>query len=141
MAKKFFYVSAGLLLLALTYHLGARSATAQGSTQAFGAIESANAVVTTGAMLHGVHLNAITGIDSPPTSILLPHPGTVIAATASVSSSTPSSIGLAFVIYEDGSLWHYRSETGWVLVTSMIGGGPTAGSPTTWGRVKAEYRK
>ena len=31
MAKKFFYVCAGLFLLALTYHLGARSATAQSS--------------------------------------------------------------------------------------------------------------
>ena len=29
MAKKFFYVTAGMLMLALTYHLGARSATAQ----------------------------------------------------------------------------------------------------------------
>ena len=29
MAKKFFYVCAGLILLALTYQLGARSATAQ----------------------------------------------------------------------------------------------------------------
>jgi hypothetical protein len=29
MARKFFYVCAGLFLLTLTYHLGARSATAQ----------------------------------------------------------------------------------------------------------------
>lgn len=29
MAKRFFYVCAGLFLLALSYHLGARSATAQ----------------------------------------------------------------------------------------------------------------
>lgn len=32
MARKFFYVSAGMLMLAFTYHLGARNAAAYGST-------------------------------------------------------------------------------------------------------------
>ena len=32
MAKKFFYVCAGLLMLALTYHLGAQSAGAQAAS-------------------------------------------------------------------------------------------------------------
>lgn len=33
MAKRFFYVCAGILLLALAYHLGAQSATAQAGAQ------------------------------------------------------------------------------------------------------------
>ena len=32
MAKRFFYVCAGILCLAFAYHLGARNATAQGQT-------------------------------------------------------------------------------------------------------------
>jgi len=35
LAKRFFYVSAALFLLALTYHLGAKSATAQVGTTGF----------------------------------------------------------------------------------------------------------
>lgn len=67
--------------------------------------------------------------------------GTVIAATATVSSNTPAAIPYAFIIYEDGSLWHYRSEAGWVYVTSMTGEAPTESAATTWGKVKADYRK
>jgi hypothetical protein len=33
MAKRFFYLSAGILCLAFAYHLGATSATAQGTTR------------------------------------------------------------------------------------------------------------
>ena len=36
MAKRFFYVSAALLMLAATYHIGARSAQAQAGATGFG---------------------------------------------------------------------------------------------------------
>jgi len=47
MAKKFFYVCAGLLMLALSYHLGAQSVLAQVGVSAFGfgVNSSSNAVV------------------------------------------------------------------------------------------------
>jgi hypothetical protein len=38
MAKRFFYVCAGIFLLALTYHLGARSAGAQASGSILGIV-------------------------------------------------------------------------------------------------------
>lgn len=41
MAKRFFYVCAGLFLLALSYHLGARSATAQAPSNSVVGIETA----------------------------------------------------------------------------------------------------
>ena len=40
-AKRFFYVSAALFLLALTYHLGARTATAQAPANSVVAAEVA----------------------------------------------------------------------------------------------------
>jgi hypothetical protein len=140
-AKRFFYVSAGLCLLALTYHLGAKSATAQGSATTFGAMSEGCALVARGATLYGVHLNAYTGVDSPPTSIPLPQAGTLIAMQGQVSSNTPAQFASAFIVYEDGSLWFYSIGSGWQYVTSMIDGVPTATSSATWGRVKADYRK
>ena len=41
MAKRFFYVCAGLFLLALSYHLGANSATAQAPGNSVVGVESA----------------------------------------------------------------------------------------------------
>jgi hypothetical protein len=50
MAKRFFYVCAGLFLLALTYHLGARSAGAQAGGTIVGVANYGNSpmVVTSG---------------------------------------------------------------------------------------------
>ena len=48
LAKRFFYVSAGLFLLALTYHLGACSVQAQAGATGFGfAVVTNNALVMT----------------------------------------------------------------------------------------------
>ena len=139
MAKKFFYVCAGSCLLAIAYQLGAGKATAQSSTQVYGNIDVANVTYITGGTLYGVHLNYYTGIDGPPSSIPLPHPGTVVAATCTVSGSP--GVPNAFVTYEDGIVWEYRPETGWVTVTSMTGETPTAVHGSTWGQVKSTYHR
>ncbi len=140
MAKKFFYVCAGLFMLAMSYQLGAQRAAAQGSTQILGAIDVANVSYMTGGTLYGVHLNAYTGIDAPPTSIPIPHSGTLVAADCTVGGS-PAVISDAFVVYDDGSVWQFTPGSGWHTVASMTGGGPTATASATWGQVKSTYRK
>ena len=140
MPKKFFYVCAGLFLLALSYHFGARGASAQGSMQVFGSIDVANVSYVANGTLVGVHLNFYTGIDAPPTSIPLPHPGTVVAATCTVGGA-PAVISDAFVVYEDGVVWQYTPDIGWRVVTSMTGEVPTPATGATWGQVKDRYRK
>ena len=51
-AKKFFYVCAGLFLLALTYHLGARSALAQSSTVECAEVETDTFAATAGRIVY-----------------------------------------------------------------------------------------
>lgn len=56
MAKKFFYVSAGLLMIAIAYHLGASTATAQApSNPVVGIAEAPYTIVVTanGDVYHG----------------------------------------------------------------------------------------
>ena len=91
LAKRFFYVSAALFLLALTYHLGARSAAAQAPS---------NPVVS----MAGAYPNL-------------------------------------WVITANGDVY-YLSNGCWIQPDCRnVFGTPTAGTPTTWGKVKADYRK
>ncbi len=53
-ARAFFYVAAGIFLLALSYHLGARNATAQAGGQVVALESGASAVVGGGTGIHAV---------------------------------------------------------------------------------------
>ena len=96
-AKAFFLVCAGCFLLALSYHLGARSATAQAGSSEVG------------------------------------------YAVSTLSSGTH------FVMTPNGDIYaKQHSEDLGALPPRYIGnfwGGATAAAPSTWGRVKADYRK
>ncbi len=69
MAKKFFYVCAGLFLLALTYHFGARSAIAQAGATGFGFTADAGylLVMTPNGDVYasGGDYRSVNGIGSP----------------------------------------------------------------------------
>ena len=97
MAKRFFYVCAGLLMLAMTYHLGARSAGAQAGGQVVG----------------------VAGIYA--------------ANSVSVQYVVATSGGDVYRRYEGGGTWTYMGNA--------LGAGPTPATETTWGKVKADYRK
>jgi hypothetical protein len=124
-ARKFFYVAAGLFLLALTYHLGATTATAQsGSVIEAAAIEngySASAVI-------GRQVYAISR--SEPLRLLptSPIPG---------ASSVVACSGSGMVVLVNGEVWvWYTSE--WVLVGTFPGG-PTPALQESWGQLKSRY--
>ena len=95
LAKRFFYVSAALFMLALTYHLGARQADAQ----------------------------------APGNSVVATYASTTGATKAGVLTAN----GDVYSINQEGDLGPtYRGN-----IFNM----PTSATPTTWGKVKADYRK
>ena len=141
MAKRFFYVCAGLFLLALSYHLGARSAGAQILGQPIGNIADGNACAVLGGSIYAVRLTSLPGPNGPPASIPLPRPGNVIGVGATEDSLEPAYIGMAWVIYDDGAVYHYTLAAGWEQVASLFSVTPVAAQGTTWGQVKDRYRK
>ena len=96
LAKRFFYVSAALFLLALTYHLGARSASAQAPANPVVAMEMNG---TNNSYDHAITAN-----------------GDVYSFRVAGGGFEPTYVGNTL-------------------------GAPTATTPTTWGKVKADYRK
>ena len=96
LAKRFFYVSAALFLLALTYHLGARSAGAQAG-------------------------------------------GTVIGVAAYFYQ--PGGAGEYVVATSGGDVYRKQPGGTWQYQGNALGAGPTVTTSTTWGKVKADYRK
>jgi hypothetical protein len=139
MAKKFFYVCAGLFLLAGAYALGARSAVAQ----APGTVVSAGVV----------------GTGNPPTivsvsdrivrfaSAAVPCPGAAIGGPIPGSSPVvwagPGGGGGYYLVavLESGDLYSQPSPGGsWTLIGNLICGGPTPVKQESFGAVKARYR-
>ena len=130
LAKRFFYVCAGILCLALAYHLGAVSATAQSGASVEGAsIESfqLNAFPRATACVN--RLWRWMEENGAPRVNLVPVPGTErIVATDPYGS----------VMLENGD-WLQFDGSSWVLVGNLVGA-PTPASQGTWGSLKTRYR-
>jgi hypothetical protein len=142
MAKRFFYVCVGALALVLAYHLGANRAEGQSAM-----IEGANisddygdATAVVGGTLRVVH--GLYGGNSLPAGPIPPVPavGRVIATSA--PHGAPFSIILDngdvydYITYDpnlgDISVWRLRGN---------LAAGPTPVQPTTFGAIKAKYRR
>jgi len=125
-ARKFFYVCAGMLMLALSYHLGASSATAQIG----GPIECAG--ITSGLATGVIGRYVYIMSRSEPVRLLasLPVPGTsrVIACETDM------------VVLENGEVWFWSPFSGgeWTLVGNFPGGA-TPALHESWGQVKSRY--
>ena len=123
MARKFFYVCSGILMLALAYHLGASTAGAQGAQGAqFRVLDSSQMYVESGGQVY--YLTA-TGWAQP--SGLPPVPVSSLVA------------GHAPYITQEGTGWWldgYQNE--WR--SFRLPGGPIPAQRETWGQVKARYR-
>jgi len=131
MAKKFFYVCAGLLMLALSYHLGANTATAQGGT----VIEGASLQFVAGAP-EGNRASACVnriwrwmGPGGVPREFPVPVPG---------SSRIVATDPWQNVLLENGD-WFQYSGGAWAYMGNLAGGSPTPAMRETWGQVKARY--
>jgi hypothetical protein len=135
MAKKFFYVCAGLFLLALSYHLGARSASAQiGGLQAGFGFPFACGVE--GRTVHVMQRDGLGTFETYPDPLPGSSPAVGVWADDSGLSATH-----AYVVLANGDVYHGFYGQGWTLTGNLLSGAPTPAQAQTWGRVKSAYRK
>ncbi len=142
-ARAFFYVCAGILCLAMAYHLGARSATAQSAGTMEGAsftsAQPGNYLTASFVVNRVLYASAFTGSYWSPVpaqaATVGPVPGTApIVATAAFGG--PSG---ALVLLANGDV--YRGGNGsWEYGGNLLGGAPVAGQRGTLGQLRARYR-
>jgi len=130
-ARSFFSICAGIFLLALAYHLGARSATAQASSS----VEAVN-LETYGSISYYTCVVGRTFYFTPSLpaiyTVALPVPGTSPIVATSIDQVYLTAILASGDVYQwDGSAW--------VLRVNLIGS-PTPATQETWGELKAKYR-
>ena len=123
-AKAFFYICAGLFLLALGYHLGANTASAQSSllrTTPLATVFVGSRAFVLSADNHGwVEVtNQLPPVD----------PSTLLEFSAANNTAVTNA----------GEGWYNYPATGWTSLGFVPGGG----TPTTqksWGQVKVDHR-
>lgn len=130
MAKRFFFVCAGVFLLALSFHLGQVTAQAQSGLTVEGAsIESFELTAFPRATACVNRLWSWMGENGALHQNSVPVPGTLrIVATDPYGT----------VMLENGD-WLKFDGSSWVLVGNLANG-PTPARGSTWGGVKARYR-
>jgi hypothetical protein len=133
-AKRFLYVSLGILALAVAFHLGTVRARAQSNQAIVGAVhiltESAAAVDQSGRIY-------VIGNGPGPRSYEPPKPGVIVA----VDFASPQDV--VQVLYADGDTFIRNPGVAggqWQFIGNTFGGGAVPGLSTTWGRIKAERR-
>src|SRR6266849_9842034 len=100
MARKFFYVCAGMLMLALAYHLGVTTAEAQ-----LGVIEGAS--VGSGIPSAAIGRTLYTGYGGTPVPVPIPGTSRVLAT---------SSTNQGHVLLESGDVYNWQGQNnGWVF--------------------------
>lgn len=124
-AKRFFYVSAALLCLALAYHLGAVNA--EGQTPSFRILNHGVPFVAVGETVYT--LDAVGGWHPYTNNTYPPVP---------VSSLVV--LGGSFAITQAGEGWVCNGNTGVWTSYGAIPGGGTSAQQQSWGQVKARYR-
>jgi len=141
LARRFFYVSLGILALAVAYHLGATRATAEWNHSVPGEIVG---FASRGGICYAFSQSGQAwGLDSPsgwtrePT-VDLPVP------VSDVKFCVGSTINL-FIVTNSDEVWSQDWANGWVSMPAFPGGStgvsaPTL-EPTTWGKLKGEYAK
>jgi hypothetical protein len=135
MAKKFFYVCAGVFLLSASYQFGARSAVAQsGGPYVVGSfvVDTDPLVIDASGQMWMMGANNSPGVRLGP--VPLPKPGAVLDATCSVVGDTFQ----ACVLYADGDAYKF-DRTSWHFLGNVVDGG-TNSANSTWGQMKARYR-
>jgi hypothetical protein len=137
-AKRFFYVCAGILCLALAYHLGARRAGAQGPvsvTTAYGWRGSSNSPGNYAAVVERTVYLLDNGGHY---QIGPPVPGT--APIVAVGGDQGNTVNNVTVVLGNGDAYACGlSEATWHFEGNIIGVTVPA-AQQTWGGVKARYR-
>ena len=132
MLKKLFYASASILMLALAYHFGATSATAQ-----VGAIEAPNIESVQG----NYFVTFVVGRTFYQTSLTSPSAAAFpapVPGAARIIATGLSSWGFTALL-ENCDAWAWNAAGYWQSAGNVFG--PTPAAQPTWGKLKAGYRK
>jgi len=124
MARKFFYIAAGMLMLSLSYHFGARDAAGQAAA-AIEATDYDNGALF--AVVNGSWVQFNVGS------------GTVFPAYPLPVSAPVVGTGSSLVVYQNGDVYVYEGSPGEWVLKGNLSGGPTPTQKATWGQVKARY--
>ena len=129
MARKFFYVCAGLFLLVASYHFGASSARAQaGVPRAVG-----DNLIVSGNALYQLTSGGWQPVTASDNGFPLPvQPSDLIAAWA------PPGGAVVSIVASSGEGWVERDAAGWQAFGPVPGA--TGVTETSWGAVKQRYR-
>ena len=135
MARKFFYVCGGLLMLALAFHAGAHSAGAQSGTAmdaaGFSGSNGYPAVVINRKLYYSQFVaGSVTLLNTAP----IPGSAQVVACFG-----VGGAAALGTVILDNGEVWQTITNR-WSLVTTFPVAGPVPTTTSSWGQVKARYR-
>jgi hypothetical protein len=132
MARRFFYICAGMFLLALSYHLGAEVVVAQTSAvEGAGVDAGSSGPIASGSVsryfcnLYADNSDALGSLD------VLPLP---ITGTSPVVATSAANGFVA--VLEDGSVYKWNGY--WIIKGSLIGA-PVPTLHESWGQVKARY--
>ena len=131
-AKAFFFVCAGMFLLALGYQLGARSAGAQGGAQIDGAaIAMSQNPFTDPPRASGVVGRTFYFWYQGGTHVA----GAPVPGTETVIATEPN---YEQVMLANGDMYQSNGDS-WTYLGNLLGGA-TATHRQTWGALKARYR-
>ena len=133
LAKRFFYVSAGILCLALAYHLGAASAKAQSGPMLSLADVSSDSN-TFGGLVGRRIVSLCDGRYCSFGGASDPIPG-----TSPVVAIMPDRANF-FAVLGNGDCFEDLNGAGWSLVGNLLAGSPVNAQSSTWGQIKARYR-
>lgn len=129
-AKKFFYVCAGLFLLAGAYAIGARNAGAQSSAMVCAGVGRLPMAVGSDGQVFQMYA------DGAPIQYTNPVPNVDVRAI-----EWGSAIGSAAVVCGNGDVYTASSPTSaWVLRGSLFAGLPVNVEKHTLGQLKARFR-
>jgi hypothetical protein len=123
-ARSFFFVCLGILCLAITYHLGARSAGAQ----AGGGIDCVNTNGGQGSAVINGYSYMVDG-GGVVRRIAVPVPGRAVACQFQT------------VLLDSGQLLEYSEGAGWTLLGTLPFGSATPAQSISIGQLKAKYAK
>lgn len=135
MAKKFFYVCAGLLMLALSYHFGASAARAQmQGTLWYANRQDQYVAVLTGRTIRWMRTDEAQSGELPP----VPGSGEIVQFSV---GNLCNGVADGQAILADGSVWVvHPCSTTWEPVGNLLSGVPTSTQQRSWGDLKMRAR-
>jgi hypothetical protein len=126
MLKRFFYAAAAVLMLALSFQLGAVTVHAQST----GPVECVGYEENAGFAVINHHLIFINNSAPPSYDDLGPLP----------SAARAVACGLTGVVLEDGTVWQCNGPGLWRQFGTFPFSGSVAAQKSSWGELKARYR-